>query len=81
MAWRHTAGPLTLRCPKCKIGEDWRILNRDSGQNIVSTGRVRIRARVGKRHDVEQYEVQHQSLRCHFWTWWTTHPHGRPRKA
>lgn len=65
-------GPLTLRCPKCKVGEDYRRYDRPSGRAIHRTGLEKDGWRRVKRgrHFVHQWQVWHQICGHR---WWTTH--------
>lgn len=54
--------PLTLRCPKCKNGEDYRRYDRPSSLGIEKTGRIL----VWGDNEFKQVEVRH--TRCgHVW--------------
>lgn len=64
------AAPLTLRCPKCKVGEDWRGHSRPSGEDLVATGATRREKRYGYRRHVLLAEIRH--ICGH--TFWSNHP-------
>ncbi len=60
--------PFTLRCSKCKRHEDYRDPNRPSHQNLMRTGRERVKRRYGYRYNVRQVEVRHTTCGHVFWT-------------
>ncbi len=70
------AQPITLRCPACKVGEDFRRFDRPSSEDLVRTGREKTASRYHGIGNVQLVEVKH--LRCGR-IFWTNHPDG-PRK-
>lgn len=71
--------PMTLRCPKCKVGEDWRTYNRPSSNGLKRTAAApREKKRDRKWRRVQQVQVVHEPCGHVFWTThpsWTTNPH------
>ena len=65
--------PLTFRCSKCKVGEDWRNSNRESGNILVATGRERFVTSYGptRRGSTRLVEVLHKTCGTKSWT---SHP-------
>ena len=66
--------PLTFRCSKCKVNEDWRDSNRASHQNLVATGRERFVKSYGRlrQGSTRLVEVLHKTCGTKSWT---SHPH------
>lgn len=67
-------GPLRLRCPKCKVGEDHRDGDRSSGRRIYALPGRPTRVKWCGKYQKTQYRVRH--VGCG-WVWWTTHPAGK----
>lgn len=68
------AAPFTLRCPKCKKGENWRGGSRKSSRDLLRTGNQKRVPRYGRKLDVLLVEVRH--LWCGH-IFWTNHPSVR----
>jgi hypothetical protein len=67
------ATPLTLRCPRCKKGRNWREHERTSAEGIEPTGRTKIIRRTSAGVlNVQAVEVRHVCGHV----FWTTHPSG-----
>jgi hypothetical protein len=62
------ARPFTLRCPKCKRGEDFERGDRGSNQRLFTTGETLIAKRYGRRHNVAMTEIVHADCGHAFWT-------------
>lgn len=65
---KHSSGPLTLRCSKCKVLEDWRKRRRPSSEGLVRTGREKVVKKYHQRHNVLLVEVRHMLCGRIFWT-------------
>lgn len=66
-------GPLTLRCPKCKVGEDFRRLDRSSSKGLTPTGNTKRVGTYHHKHNVQMAEVRHTCGHV----FWTNHPDAR----
>lgn len=70
-----TGRPLTLRCAKCKRGENWNPRpSPSSADNLFRTGRERVAKTLRGRHNVLLREVFHS--KCN-WVGWTDHSGAR----
>lgn len=67
------AAPITLRCGKCKRGEDWNAPNRLSGKDIVRTGKTRIAKRYGRMMHVTLHQMKHVCGNV----FWSNHPDAK----
>jgi hypothetical protein len=66
-----TGRPFALRCPKCKVGEDYRdSAHRQSDRGLFRTGSITVAKSYGYRHHVVMCEVWHD---CCGRAWWTDH--------
>lgn len=69
------ATPFTLRCPKCKVGREYRIEHPNydsrSDRNLIPTGKTRVVKRTAAGvHDVQAVQMKHDCGHV----FWTTHP-------
>lgn len=66
--------PCTLRCSKCKRGEDWRRNNRPSGIGLKRTGRARGPVLAWNHGWATHLQVIHEKCGHKMWT-----THGQAR--